>query len=265
MDLSKAFDTLDHKILIDELGFYGIRGISLMWFESYLSQRTQCVEVDNFKSSHQNITTGVHQGSILGPLLFLIYMNDTPLSSKLFEFILYADDTTLFSALDCSLSLDSSTSCELINRELSRVGEWLIIYRLSNNISKTKYMIFHPRQKDISHVTLEPILNGDKIERVDNFNFLEVIIDKHIAWKYHTEMLSNKISRYCGILSRLKNYLPLFILRTMYFSMVHSHLNYWLFAWGFDSKGIIKLQKRCVGMITRSTYSTHTQPLIKKT
>ena len=93
-----------------------------MWCESYLSQRTQYVEVENFKSSHQTITTGVPHGSILGPLLFLIYMNGMPLSSKLCKFILCADDTTLFSALDYSLSLDIITSYELINRELSRVG-----------------------------------------------------------------------------------------------------------------------------------------------
>ena len=125
-------------------------------------------------------------------------------------------------------------------------------------------MIFHPRQKDISHVTLKPTLNGDKIERVDNFNFLGVVIDKYISWKYHTEILSNKISKYCGVLSRLKNYLPLFILRTMYFSMVNSHLNYGLFAWGFHSKRMIKLQKRCVGIVTSSTYNAHTQPLMKQ-
>ena len=175
-----------------------------------------------------------------------------PLSSKLFEFILYADDTTLFSALNYSLSLDISTSCELITRELSRVGEWLIINRLSIKISKTKYMIVHPTQKDISHVTIEPSLNEDKIERVDNFNFVGVVIDKHISWKYHAEMLSSKISKYCGVLSPLKNYLPLFILRTMYFSMVHSHLKFGLFAWGFYSSRVIKLQKRCVRIITRS-------------
>ena len=125
-------------------------------------------------------------------------------------------------------------------------------------------MIFHPRQEDNSHVTLEPTLNGDKIERVDNFNFLGVVIDKDISWKYHTEMFTDKISKYCGVLSRPKNYLPLFILSTMYSSMIHSHLNYELFAWGYDSKCIIKLQKRCVRIITRNAYNAHTQPLMRQ-
>ena len=134
-----------------------------MWFESYLSTRTQYIEINNFKSSPQTIMKGVQQGSILVPLLFLIYMNDMPQASSLFEFILYADDTTLFSALDNVLSLDIPASSELINRELSHVREWLIRNRLSINITeKTKYMLFHPKQKDGSHIPLEPTLNEEK-------------------------------------------------------------------------------------------------------
>ena len=129
---------------------------------------------------------------------------------------------------------------------------------------QNKVYVIPPRQKDVSHMTLEPTLNGEKIEQIDSFNFLGVVIDKHISWKYHTEMLSNKISKYCGVLSRLKNYLPLFILRTLYFSMVHSHLSYNLLTWGFDSNRIVKLQKRCVRIITRSKYNAHTQPLMKQ-
>ena len=148
-------------------------------------------------------------------------MNDIPQASNLFKCMPYADDTTLFSALDYSLSLDIPASSELINRELSRVGEFLMINRSSINITKTMYMLFHPRQKDVSHMTLEPIPNGEKIEQVDSLNFHGVVIDKHISWKYHTEILSNKTSKYLGVLSRLKNYLPVFILRTLYAEYIH--------------------------------------------
>ena len=164
-----------------------------------------------------------------------------PQDSKLFKSILYAVDTTLFSALDCSLSLDISASSELVHRELSRVDEWLTINRLSINISKTKYMLFHPRRKE-------------------NFNVLGVITDKHIWWKHNTQMASNKILKYCDVLSRLKNYLPLFFVRTLYISMEHSHLSYNLLTWGFNGNRTVKLQKLCVRIIiTWVKYNAHTQ------
>ena len=164
-----------------------------------------------------------------------------PQDSKLFKSILYAVDTTLFSALDCSLSLDISASSELVHRELSCVGEWLVINRLSINISKTKYMLFHPRRKE-------------------SFNILGVLTNKYMSWKYNTKMTSNKILKCCGMLSRLKNYLPLLVVRTLYISMEHSHLSYNLLTWGFNGNRTVKLQNLCVRIIiTRVKYNAHTQ------
>ena len=124
--------------------------------------------------------------------------------------------------------------------------------RLSLNIKKTKYMIFHTYQTNTDYLTSNITLIGNVLERVDTFNFLGVILDKHLSWKAHVEMVSNNISRYCGILTKLKNYIPLDILRTLYFSMIHSHLNYGLIAWGHDCNRLIKLQKRSIRNITRS-------------
>ena len=123
MDLSKAFDTLDHTTLLHKLKYYGINGITLNWFNSYLSHRSQYVDIDHVLSTKMVINTGVPQGSILGPLLFLIYMNDKPNSSRAFIFVLYADDTTLFSTIECTLPIDSSDVNYLSNREHSLVYE----------------------------------------------------------------------------------------------------------------------------------------------
>ena len=136
MDLSKAFDTLDHNILIKKLQYYGVIGTPLNWFQSYLTDRTQYVEVNNESSSLQRILTGVPQGSILGPFLFLIYMNDIPNASNLFTFIFYADDTTLFSTIEYSIPSHASNYHQTINLNLSKVTDWLIANRLSLNVKK---------------------------------------------------------------------------------------------------------------------------------
>ena len=148
LDLSKAFDTLDHSILIHKLKFYGIKGTALQLFQSYLSNRLQCVEYD-IMSDTLEISTGVPQGSVLGPLLFLIYINDIAKSSDSFDFICYADDTTLSSIMNYFISTEKSIE-NSINEELAKVNDWLKINKLSLNINKTKFMIFHNYQQQIT-------------------------------------------------------------------------------------------------------------------
>ena len=177
---------------------------------------------------------------------------------------LYADDTTLFSTIEYSIPSSASNYHQTINLNLSKVTDWLIANRLSLNVKKNKYMLFHPYQKDITQVTPRLMLNNDEIERVDSFNFLGVTIDKHLNWKQHTEIIANKLSKYCGILFKLKNYLPIYIMRTLYFSMVQSHLNFGSLLWGYVCNRLIKLQKRIIRTISRSNYNAHTNPLFKE-
>ena len=124
-------------------------------------------------------------------------------------------------------------------------------------------MIFNNSQKDISNFSLNLILNHGEIEKVSTFNFLGIILDENIHWKPHIENVACKLAKYCGVLSKLKNFLPLHILRTLYYSIIHPHLNYGLLVWGFQCNRIVKLQKRAIRTITRSKYNAHTSPLLK--
>ena len=139
IDLRKAFDTVNHNILLIKLEHYGIRGTALNWFKSYISNRKQYVFLNGESSKLKEVSCGVPQGSVLGPLLFLLYINDLPNISKNFDFYLFADDTNIYCEANTLDELEFT-----INKELKELRSWLIVNRLSLNINKTNFVIFHP-------------------------------------------------------------------------------------------------------------------------
>ena len=182
LDLSKAFDTIDNNILLHKLRFYGLDGSTLLLFESYLRNRRQYVEIDVMQSETLPVKIGVLQGSSLGPLLFTIYINDFPQVSNIFNFIMYADDTTLYSTLNqfTDNTRHKNESVEsLINYELGKINEWLNINKLSFNKEKSKYMIFHLPRKETQILTLK--IDNINIEQVDEFNFLGLTLDANLT------------------------------------------------------------------------------------
>ena len=261
LDLSKAFDTIDHTILLAKLRYYGIHDTALLLLKCYLNNRKQYVEFEDTKSDILPITVGVPQGSILGPLLFIIYINDFSQASSIFNFIMYADDTTLFSNLK-SFGNKIQTKEYLINSELSNVIEWLNINKLSLNKSKSKYMIFHVPNKDIQYLTLK--IDNVIIEKVDEFSFLGLTVGTNLNWKRHSEKICNKCTKMIGILNRLKYVLPLGIKIMLYNSLILPHINYCIMAWGYKGIRLLKIQKKVVRIITLSGYSTHSEPLFKQ-
>ena len=257
MDLSKAFDTLDHNILLAKLTSYGITGIANNLIKSYLSNRKQFVEYDGVKSDMLTISTGVPQGSVLGPLLFIIYLNDISNASHIFKLISYADDTSVFTTFDSS----GLNVPRIINDNLEKISTWLKVNKLSLNIDKTKSMVFHPHQKRV--IKPDIFIDGIKIKYISKFNFLGITINDKMLWNDHMDIICGKISRTIGILNRLKHFLPLRAKLCMYNSLILPHINYGILLWGHTCDRVFKLQKKVLRIITLSKYNAHTDPLFK--
>ena len=198
LDLSKAFDTIDHNILIYKLEHYGFRGIVKEWFKNYLSNRIQYVSYNDCNSDFKEVVCGVPQGSILGPLLFILYVNDITYTSDVLDFILFADDTTItYSHKDINDKID------LVNKELKEVSNWFKANKLSINESKTNYMLLgtphmvsSKRKED-----LNLILNDTKLQRVPKTKFLGVLIDECLTWKSHIVCVAKTISRNIDVMA----------------------------------------------------------------
>ena len=257
LDFSKAFDTVDHKILLSKLYHYGIRGLALDWFKSYLTDRKQFVSFNGSLSKEDIIKCGVPQGSILGPLLFLLYINDMVNASVIPFALLFADDTSVFVSGKNLCSL-----IEIMNNELGKLAEWMCINKLSLNVKKTKFMLFTIRNVPISDTLY---INGETIERVDNFKFLGVLIDAKLTWNDHVQFIKKKISKGLGIMYKAKKVLMPSTLLTLYYSFIYPYMLYCIEVWGTASveslKSIYKLQKRAMRMIKSVPMRTESAPL----
>ena len=217
---------MNHDILLTKLEHYGIRGIALDWFQSYLMDRKQYVSVNGSNSSYLNVTCGVPQGSVLGPLLFLIYINDLPQSSAKLVFYLFADDTNIYFEAE-NLKLLQQT----VNKELKKVKIWLDVNKLSLNIDKTNFIIFKSPQHFSSDIIKIKIGNLP-VKKTGYVKFLGVLLDENLSWKYHLIELSKKLARFCCMFFKVRHFLPIDVLICLYNSLFSPCLQYGILVWG---------------------------------
>ena len=226
IDLKKAFDTVNHSILLKKLEHYGVRGVVLNWFCSYLKNRRQYVSVNGHTSKELKVTCGVPQGSVLGPILFLVYINDLPSVSKILTFYLFADDTNIY--------YESSNTFDLQRKmyiELKKVKKWLDANRLALNIEKTKFVLFHsPTWKSTDPITIR--FGRKKVCQEKFVKFLGVLLDETPSFRFHLAELSKKLSRVTGIFFKCRHLLPLEVLKTLYYAMFFPFIQYGIVVWG---------------------------------
>ena len=263
IDLSKAFDTLDHKILLDKLEHYGIRGNAKRLFESYLIGRRQYTAFNNICSDRLQVLFGVPQGSVLGPLLFLIYINDLKNCYNEIgcNFILYADDTNIF-----VVGSSKDDAFRKANFMLKEVYNYMKCNLLHINMKKCCYMHFEPSSTDTSGVCSRSLpfvgnsdeskaiyINNVMIKEVSEVKFLGIILDNQLNWLPHVKYLVNKLRSAASALCRIRHWIPKDKYLTVYHALFESHLTYGITVWGGVSKvwmdQVFKIQKHCVRVL----------------
>lgn len=230
LDLAKAFDTVNREILLKKLQMAGIRGRFLNIFQNYLDNRKQFVSINGSFSNTLSIQIGVPQGSVLGPLFFVVYINDFGNLNLKGDLRLYADDSAIFYR-----NKRIETNMNDIENDLELINEYFSINKLTLNISKSNFINFASRNKRFISPS-EIDFNGQKIVRVDKVKYLGLIIDSSLKWKEHIDYICLKVSPMIGIISKLRYSLPRAILLNLYFSFIHSHFQYLNLIWASNYK-----------------------------
>jgi len=249
--------------MLRKLEYYGIRGKALDWFRSYLSNRTQYVEYKNVKSNFSKIEYGMPQGSVLGPLLFIIYMNDLPNCLIKSKGILFADDTNIYMRGKCKKQLFAA-----MKQELEKLKEWFQANKLSLNLQKTNYVLFQPKGASTVDNNLQLTIGAETIARKSSVKFLGIYLDEHLQWTEQFKQLNSKLSKANYIIRSVKNILDSTCLKMLYYSLFYSHLNYGIIVWGTSMpqgslNKLFKSQKKVIRSISDAGYNAHTDPLFK--
>ena len=247
--------------MIKKLQNYGIRGVALKLLNSYLENRSQQVVINDSVSNTLPINLGVPQGSILGPLLFLIYVNEVPNISHNFTTCIFADDTSFLFEGRCIS--DVINSC---NHGLMLFSDWCIANRLSVNIQKTKFMIFS--NCSIPAILPNLFLNGAPLDRVSSIRFLGIDLDQNLKFDLHLNNIANKLSKINGVIYRMRENFPSYVLIKLYYSLIEPHLNYCSIIFGNSYQNHLNSieisQKKCVRTIYGASFLAHTNPIFSK-
>ena len=235
--------------------YFGIRGTALHLIESYRSNRYQYTNVQGHYSNKLKTTTGVPQGSCLGPLLFLLYINDLPLASE-FDTTLYADDTALMRS-----DRDLNSLKYKVNNELNKVDFWLRMNKLSLNYSKTNYIIYNKQLHKTCKDEFTIVMNKTRLKRENSIKYLGVIFDDKLCWANHIDNLSNQLARCSGLFCRLRNYVPRKTLCLLYYNLVYSRIQYGILTWGTATKQIKKIELRLNRIVRIATFSPIYTPI----
>ena len=225
LDIAKAFETVNHPILLDKLYNYGIRGSARNLIKSYLGNRLQKEKLNNATSHLESVNVGVPQGTILGPLLFLLYINDLLLDIPEDEIVSYADDTAVVTSAKTWKEVEIK-----MNETLHKISTWLALNKISLNTDKTVYIEFGnqvgstPKNLDIS-------IQGTKIKRVENTKYLGIIFDSHMRWNEHCEYIYNKTKYLIFVFYKLPKLMTTDTLRMIYYALFYSIISYRIIAW----------------------------------